>query len=48
MRYIKPAILSIVPATKSIMGMEKSIARPDSSGGDPSFLSTAAAYEADE
>ncbi|WP_263415253.1 hypothetical protein [Terriglobus albidus] len=48
MRYIKPAILSVVTASEAIMGMDKSIARPDSSGGDPSFLSTAAAYEADE
>jgi len=49
MRYIKPAILSTFMASKSIMGIPKSNMNVDNvQGGTPAFLSSAAAYEADE
>jgi hypothetical protein len=49
MRYTKPTIVSSRSAMSSVLGVAKAHMHLDNiPGGSPSFLSTAAAYEADE
>jgi hypothetical protein len=49
MRYTKPAVLSCSAASSAVMGVSKASTNPDNiQGGMPAFLSSAAAYEADE
>lgn len=48
MRYIKPAVLSSVIASKSVMGIPKAAVMQDNSSAGDQSLNTASAYEADE
>ena len=48
MRYNKPAVLSCLMASKSVLGIPKFAALPDSKPMGDQSQCTAAAYEADE
>jgi len=49
MRYTKPTIVCSRSAASSVLGVDKANMSQDNiPGGNPAFLSTAAAYEADE
>jgi hypothetical protein len=49
MRYTKPTIVSFRSAASAVLGVDKASMNPDNiPGGTPAFLSSAAAYEADE
>lgn len=48
MHYVKPAILSTLMASKTVMGFAKQNLPEDNPGAEPSQLTAGAAYQADE
>lgn len=48
MRYIKPAVLSSLMASKSVMGIPKAETRQDNMPVGDQTQNSASAYEADE